>query len=103
MKFIETILKFFSKRKRKIDRPVVARFKVKVAGKEIVEVQLTGKTPIHVADLMNRLKESLDVRFKNGQYVTMKNIEEVFKASEGVFKEADKVFEQAEKLYKNHY
>ena len=92
-------LKSLFKRRRK-DKPVIARFKVKVAGEEIVEVQVTGKTPIYVADLTNRLKESLDVRFKNGQYVIRKDTEEVFKEADKVFKQADKVFEQAKKLYK---
>ena len=100
MNALNIIRTFFKKKKKEEGRPVVAKFKVKVAGEEIVEVRLTGKTPIHVANLTNRLKESLDVRFRNGQYVTMKDTEEVFKASERVFKEADKVFEQAEKLYK---
>ena len=98
MQIVQVVKSLF----RKKDKPVVAKFKVKVAGKEIVEVQVTGKTPIHVANLTNRLKESLDVRFKNGQYVTMKDAEEVFKEADKAFKQADKAFEQAENLYKKH-
>lgn len=93
MKIIKAISSFL--RKKKETKPVIAKFKVKVAGEEIVEVQLTGKTPLHVASLTNRLKESLDIRFKNGQYVTMKTDEAASKA----FEEADRVFKQVENLY----
>ena len=71
-----------------------------MAGEEIVEVQVSGKTPIHVANLTNRLKESLDVRFKNGQYVTMKGADRVFKQADDLFDQADEMFEQAKNLYK---
>lgn len=84
---ISTIKSFFKKKKAKL---VVATFKVKVAGEEIVEVKLTGKTSIHVANLANRLKESLDIRFKNGQYTVMKEFEKVFEEADKVFKQADK-------------
>lgn len=76
MQIIQTVKRFLKRRKDK--PPVIAKFKVKVAGEEIVEVQITGKTPIYVDDLTNRLKESLDVRFKNGQYVIRKDTKDIY-------------------------
>lgn len=86
-----------SKLKKNITKPVVAKFKVRVKGEELVEVVLTGKTAKNVADLTNRLRSSLCVSVnKFDQYVAMS--EDV----KAVFEEADKVFQKADKIFKKH-
>lgn len=81
------------KAKFKKQRKVVAKFKVRVHGNEIVEVVVTGKTPENTAALANRFKASLSIMHNGKHYETMpKDIEKVFDEATKVFEQADKMF-----------